>query len=237
MRIPNVLLLAPLLALCAPAHAQQPPSTEVRLAQGTFHEYLELLSIPNDAVNPADIQKNTDWLEQAFRKRGFTTQQLPNKGKPMLFAEWPAKKPGAKTILFYMHLDGQPVVDREWSQPSPWQPVVKHKNPTGGWDVVPGDALFAPALDPELRIFARAASDDKAPIMMFLAAFDGLKEIAADPAINVKVLLDSEEEKGSPSIRTVVQANKDLLKCDALIILDGPRHQSERPTIVFGNRG
>src|SRR5882672_8101472 len=237
MRIPNVLLLAPLLALCAPAHAQQPPSTEVRLAQGTFHEYLELLSIPNDAVNPADIQKNTDWLEQAFRKRGFTTQQLPNKGKPMLFAEWPNQKPGAKTILFYMHMDGQPVVDKEWSQPSPWKPVVKKRNAQGKWEIVSTDLLFATPLDPDLRVFARASSDDKGPIMMFLAAFDGLRQASADPAFNVKVLLDSEEEKGSPSIPAVVTANKELLKSDAIVIHDGPRHASERPTLIFGNRG
>src|SRR5713226_4795331 len=112
------------LALPGVALAQAPVPAEVRLAQASFHEYLELLSLPNDATNAADIQKNTDWLEQAFRKRGFTTQQLPNKGKPMLFAEWPKKQPGAKTVLYYMHMDGQPVVDREWSQPSPWNPVV-----------------------------------------------------------------------------------------------------------------
>src|SRR5262249_28735464 len=72
---------------------------------------------------------------------------------------------------------------------------------------------------------------------MFLAAFDGLKARGLDPVFNVKVLLDSEEEKGSPSIPAVVTANKDLLKTDAIVIHDGPRHASERPTLVFGNRG
>jgi acetylornithine deacetylase/succinyl-diaminopimelate desuccinylase-like protein len=136
-----------------------------------------------------------------------------------------------------MHLDGQPVVDREWAQPSPWKPVVKKKDPSGNWQIVNTDFLFQQKLDPELRVFARASSDDKAPIMMFLAAFDGLREARLDPAINVKVLLDSEEEKGSPSIPSVVSSNKDLLKTDAIVIHDGPRHQSERPTLIFGNRG
>src|SRR5438046_8054627 len=120
-------LIATALAFAAlPAFPQEPlsPFAAQKLAQGTFREYLELLSIPNDAINPPDIQKNVDWLEAAFKKRGFTTKQLENKGKPMLFAEWPNKVRGAKTILFYMHLDGQPVVDREWSQPSPWMSVV-----------------------------------------------------------------------------------------------------------------
>jgi acetylornithine deacetylase/succinyl-diaminopimelate desuccinylase-like protein len=86
-------------------------------------------------------------------------------------------------------------------------------------------------------VFARCSSDDKGPIMMFLAAFDGLREMGLDPAINVKVLLDSEEEKGSPSIPAVVSSNKSLLQPDAIVIHDGPRHQSERPTLIFGNRG
>jgi acetylornithine deacetylase/succinyl-diaminopimelate desuccinylase-like protein len=231
-------LLFLLLALPAFAFAQEPLSTQAaqKLAQGTFREYLELLAMPNDAVVPADIQGNVDWLERAFRKRGFTTQQLENKGKPMLYAEWPQKVAGAKTVLYYMHLDGQPVVPAEWSQPDPWKPVVK-KSISGRWEIIPADALFADRLDSDLRVFGRGSSDDKGPILMFLAAFDGLRQLGLDPAINVKVLLDSEEEKGSPGIPSVISANRASLATDAIVILDGPRHQSERPTIIFGNRG
>jgi len=228
-----------LLAFPALAFAQEPISayTAQKLAQGTFREYLELLCLPNDATHPPDIQKNVDFLEAAFKKRGFTTRQLENKGKPMLFAEWPAKKRGAKTVLYYMHLDGQPVVDKEWSQPSPWKPVVKMRNVMGNWEIVDTELLFAEKLHPDLRVFARASSDDKGPIMMFLAAFDGLKQAKRQPAFNVKVLLDSEEEKGSPSIPSVVSQHKELLRSDAIIIHDGPQHASGRPTLIFGNRG
>lgn len=214
-----------------------PPAVVTQLARATFREYLDLLALPNDATTPADIQKNTAWLEAAFRKRGFETRQLPNDGKPMLFAEWPAKTAGAKTVLFYMHMDGMPVVPAEWSQPNPWVPVVKARGGDGKWGVVPTERLFAEPLDPDLRVFARSSSDDKGPIMMFLAAFDGLKAAGLNPAVNVKVLLDSEEEKGSPSIPPVVRAHRDLLKADAIVIHDGPRHASERPTLIFGNRG
>jgi acetylornithine deacetylase/succinyl-diaminopimelate desuccinylase-like protein len=237
-RLAFSLLALPCFAI--PAFAQSNPVTleaAAKLAQGTFREYRELLSLPNDSVAPADIQKNVEWLERAFQKRGFTTKQLANAGKPMLYAEWPKKVPGAKTVLFYMHLDGQPVVPSEWSQKSPWQPVVKKKNAAGAWEVVNTDLLFADPLDMDLRVFARSSSDDKGPIMMFLAAFDGLKEARLDPVVNVKVLLDSEEEKGSPSIPAVVKANRDLLAADAIVIHDGPRHASERPTLIFGNRG
>lgn len=70
--------------------AELSPAQAERHAQGTYREYFELLALPNDATVPEDIRKNVDWLEQAFRKRGFTTKQLPNSGKPMLFAEFRA---------------------------------------------------------------------------------------------------------------------------------------------------
>jgi acetylornithine deacetylase/succinyl-diaminopimelate desuccinylase-like protein len=213
-----------------------PPALAETLAQATLREYLDLVALPNDAIKPADLQRNVDFLARAFTRRGFTTTALDNAGKPLLFAEWPTHLPGAKTVLFYLHLDGQPVVDREWSQPNPWQPVVKRRA-ANGWDIVATDTLFARPLDPELRVFGRSTSDDKAPIMMLLAAFDGLRQQGTAPAINVKVIIDSEEEKGSPTIRGVVESHKDQLRCDALIIMDGPRHASERPTLVFGNRG
>ncbi len=247
MRLSLLLRPLPLLALgllalqvqaqTRPPEGLLPAETASRLARASLPEFLELVALPNDASVPADIQKNVNWLEAAFRKRGFITTQLANNGKPMLAAQWPKTAPGARTVLFYMHLDGQPVVPAEWSQPDPWKPVVKARNAAGQWEIVPTERLFSGPLDPELRVFARASSDDKGPIMMFLAAFDALREKNLEPAINVKVLLDSEEEKGSPSIAAVVGKHKGLLQADAIVIHDGPRHASERPTLIFGNRG
>jgi acetylornithine deacetylase/succinyl-diaminopimelate desuccinylase-like protein len=219
-----------------------------KAAQASFPEFLEFLSLPNDAVNAADIQKNADWLEAAFRKRGFQTRPLTNKDKPLVFAEYARKTENAKTILFYMHFDGQPVVPEKWAQASPWVPAVKRLKAAATSSApalrafTPSQAteahlLYAETLDPELRIFARSASDDKAPIMMFLSAIDLLKEKGIEPAINIKVLVDSEEEKNSPGIAAVSAANRDLLSADAILIHDGPMHPSNRPTMIFGNRG
>jgi acetylornithine deacetylase/succinyl-diaminopimelate desuccinylase-like protein len=96
---------------------------------------------------------------------------------------------------------------------------------------------MADKLAPELRVFGRASSDDKGPIMMFLAAFDALKASGLEPGINVKVLLDSEEEKGSTTIDKVATENKALLRSDGILIHDSPMHPSGKPTLVFGNRG
>ncbi len=209
----------------------------IRAAQSSFAEYLEFLSLPADSMVAEDVQKNADFISRAFAKRGFATRQLENGGKPLVYAEYPSALAGAKAILFYMHFDAQPVVPAEWSQPDPWTPVVKRRDAAGRWQEVGRELLAVEPLDPELRVFARCASDDKAPIEMFLAAFDALNAAGAKPAYTVKVLLDSEEERGSPSMATVVRASRELLRADAIVIHDGPRHPSNRPTLVFGNRG
>jgi acetylornithine deacetylase/succinyl-diaminopimelate desuccinylase-like protein len=168
-------------------------------SQKNFGEYLELLSIANVADEPRDIQRNAAFLEQSFRKRGFKTHLLNNAAqRPLVLAELARTRNNAPTVLFYMHFDGQPVTPEQWSQKSPFEPVVKRRAADGKWQEVSREQLLAKAFDPELRVFARSASDDKAPIMMLLTAIDVLKGRA--PAINVKVLLDSEEEISSPSL-------------------------------------
>ena len=136
-----------------------------------------------------------------------------------------------------MHFDGQPVIPSQWAQKNPWQPVVKRRGPDGKWTGVDRAELMKPDFDPELRVFARSSSDDKGPIGMFLAVFDLLRSRKLEPKINVKVLLDSEEEVNSPGIAALVAAKTSLLAADAIVIHDGPTHPSGRPTVVFGNRG
>ncbi len=223
-------------------------------SQKNFPEFFEMLALPNDSIVAADVRVNADWLETAFRKRGFTTQRLPNKDKPLVFAEYGGKQPNARTILFYIHFDGMPVLPEQWAQKSPWTPVLKQRRaaappaaaptftpsrvsaqPT--WEEIDRTRLFAGAIDPEWRIFGRSSSDDKGPILMLLTAFDVLRAASLEPEINVKVLLDSEEEKGSPTIGAVATTHRDLLRADAIVIHDGPVHPSGQPTIIFGNRG
>lgn len=206
-------------------------------AVGVLPELLELLSIPNDASVPADVGRNAARLEAAFAKRGFATRSLPNGGRPLVLAEGSGNRAGRKTVLFYLHFDGQPVLPEQWSQESPFRPVVKRRGADGAWRTVPTAELLRPDFDPELRLFARSASDDKGPIAMLLAAFDLLRSRKLEPAVNVKVLLDSEEEAGSPGMAAVVAAHRAALAADALVLVDGPVHASGRPTLVFGNRG
>jgi acetylornithine deacetylase/succinyl-diaminopimelate desuccinylase-like protein len=240
MRTPTLLLSLFLLvtSLTTGDAEAQSESATISAAQKNFPEFLELLRIPNVAAVPADMQRNAAFLAESFRKRGFDVRLLDNAAKrPLVFATLGKPRKGARTVLFYVHFDGQPVTPAEWAQKSPFEPVVKVRDASGKWTEVETARLTQPPFDPELRVFARSASDDKAPIMMLLTAIELLKSQRRTPAINVKVLLDSEEEISSPSLAEVVTANRALFDADALVVLDGPEHASGRPTLVFGNRG
>jgi acetylornithine deacetylase/succinyl-diaminopimelate desuccinylase-like protein len=207
-------------------------------ARRNFPEYFELLRHPNVAAVPNDIARNAEFLQRALQKRGFVTRRIDNDvGRPIVLAELDAGPAGLPTVLFYLHYDGQPVAAEQWSQPDPFVPVVKRRADNGDWATVDADALQTLPLDPELRVFARSAADAKAPIMMFLTAIDLLVEQGTQPAFDVKLLLDGEEEIGSPSLPAMVAADREAFRADALVILDGPAHASGRPTLVFGNRG
>ena len=232
------LILVLVAAAATPLSASTWDDQVASATQRNFPEFLDLLAIPDVADTPSDIERNAAFLKSAFAQRGFETELLTNPAnRPLVYAHLASQAPSAKTVLFYIHFDGQPVVPAEWAQKSPFEPVVKKRDADGAWQPVERDALMAKPLDPELRIFARAASDDKAPILMMLTAIDLLKAAGKSPAIDVKIILDSEEEMNSPSLAGVTHANAALLKADALVILDGPAHPSGRPTLVFGNRG
>src|SRR5258706_13677189 len=105
-----------------------------------------------------------------------------------------------------------------------------------GEHVIEWHGTHAP-FDPEWRLFGRAASDDKASIVAFLAAFDALKAAGLTPSVNVKVLWEGEEEAGSPHLADLLRNNRAALASDLILIGDGPVHQSRRPMIYFGARG
>ncbi len=245
----NSLLLASLL-LAQPGAAQplSPTAIGERVEAGlpeAFALYRELLTYPNDANFPADILRLVDWLEPRFQERGFATQRIPTAGSPLLFAERPS--PGAtRTLLVYLQSDGQPVDPSRWDQESPWTPVLKERGEGGRWREIPWERLEeglaqpvgAPGRwDPEWRIFARSASDSKGPVAQFLSAIRLLDAAGITPDVHLKVIVDTEEEKGSPNLPPAVVENRELLAADMLVIFDGPPHVSGLPTLKFGARG
>ena len=200
----------------------------------SINEIRDFVSIPNDALEHADINRNLTWLTKKFNERGFNSTVLPTEGESLFFAALPMED-NKPTILFYMHLDGQSVDASKWDQPNPYEVVLKSKD-GDTWKTQAFDSL-ANNLNYDWRLFGRSTSDDKGPIVMLLNTIDLLKKNNVTIPFNVKVILDSEEEKSSKPLPKAVKEYRDLLKADFLVINDGPVHVSGKPTVVYGCRG
>jgi len=197
-------------------------------------ELVEILSIPNVASDAANIRLNATRLMELMNRRGIQTRLLEGKGSPAIFGE--LKTPGAtRTIGFYAHYDGQPVDPSKWAT-DPFKPALRDKPIEAGGRVIPFPKA-GEKFDPESRLYARSASDDKSPIIAMLAALDALKASRMNLTTNLKFLFDGEEEAGSPYLGDIVTRNAALLGADAWICADGPVHQSRRQQLYFGVRG
>jgi acetylornithine deacetylase/succinyl-diaminopimelate desuccinylase-like protein len=197
-------------------------------------ELIALLEIPNVAADRPNIRRNAEHLERMLGQRGFASELLETAGNPLVYGE--LRVPGAKrTLLVYAHYDGQPVDPKAWRQPDPFKPVLRTGRVDQGGTTV--DVEKAASFDPDWRLYARSAADDKAPIVALCAAIDALKASGRTPSANLRVILDGEEETSSPNLVPAIGRYREKLGADLMIIIDGPMHSSARPTVVYGARG
>jgi acetylornithine deacetylase/succinyl-diaminopimelate desuccinylase-like protein len=236
------------LALTGTAFTQtSDPIAQVRKYRQThaaeiLQEFAALLALPNVAHDTpqgrADIARNRDHIVQLFEKRGLKTQILETPGSfPSIYAEYTA--PSARqTVLFYAHYDGQPVAPERWSTP-PFTPTLRKGMLEANAAVIPLAELKSPlpSESGDWRLYGRSTSDDKAPIIGFLTAFDALKAAGIAPSVNLKFLLEGEEEQGSGHLGEILDKYRDLLKADLMLICDGPAHASGQYQLVYGARG
>ena len=217
------------------SNSQNLDELSLKYAKSSFTELHDFFSLPNDAYNPEEIEPNVKWCEIAFAKRGFKTQRLETKTVPLLLAtqNFPNAK---KTVLVYLQVDGQPVDTTKWNQSDPYIPALKRKNDTGDWEIIDWNNLEG-TINLDWRIFSRSASDARGPDMMFLKAMDIINDLNIQPNYNLKVIMDFEEELGSPRLPKAVLDYKKELDADMLVIFDGPRHLSNQPTLSYGARG
>jgi acetylornithine deacetylase/succinyl-diaminopimelate desuccinylase-like protein len=202
-----------------------------------LEEFTRLLAIPNVASDRENIRKNAEFIREMMQRRGLHPQLLEGKTKdtpPAVYGEW--NTPGAtNSIVLYAHYDAQPVDPKQWTASPPFQPTWRSAAMESGGQVV---ALTATGeINPEWRLYARSASDDKAGVMAILTAFDALRAQGIAPSLNIKFIFEGEEEAGSPHLGEIIDLHKALLAADAWIICDGPVHQSGRKQVVFGVRG
>ncbi|MDG2090445.1 MAG: M20/M25/M40 family metallo-hydrolase [Gammaproteobacteria bacterium] len=199
-----------------------------------INDFVDLLALPNVAQNQADMDVNADHITSLLEQRGFTTQRLQSGGSPYVYAEM--MQPGAtETLLLYAHYDGQPVQVENWAYP-PFTPTLLDAPLQAGGQPV-DIAEVSGSFDPEWRLYARSAGDDKMPIIALMHTLDAMQANDIDLSVNLKLLLDGEEERGSPSVGNIIDENPGLLDADLLLFCDGPMHQSRNAQLVFGVRG
>jgi len=209
-----------------------------RLTNEKFNEAFtnlqQFLRIKNDGHYLDQIDNNKNWCDSVFTKLNFRTSIITTNGAPLLFAQKKYHK-NRKSVLFYLQIDGQPVDSSAWSQTDPFEPEVKefkNKKWTPIDTTIPGFEYHD-----ELRVFARSSSDSKGPAMSLISALQILQEKKILPEYNIKVIMDFQEELGSPDLPKAVEANHDLLNAEMLFIIDGTRHLSNLPTLTYGARG
>jgi acetylornithine deacetylase/succinyl-diaminopimelate desuccinylase-like protein len=195
----------------------------------------DLTRLKSVAAVPTGILAAASKLESELKTRGFQTALLTAGGSPpVVFGS--LEVPHAKrTVVFYAHYDGQPVTPSQWAS-DPFAPVMRD-GPLGPTAKIVNWRNATPPYNPEWRLFGRAAADDKASIVAFLAAFDALKAAGRTPSVNIKVVWEGEEEAGSPHLADILNAHAQQLHADLWLIGDGPVHQSRTPSLYFGARG
>lgn len=188
------------------------------LHHGRFiQELTEFLSIPSVSTAPehaADVRKCGEWLVNHLRKIGLETVELhETPGHPIVYAEHCHAGPDKPTVLFYGHYDVQPVDPIElWTNP-PFEPTYR-----------------------DGKVFARGATDDKGQVFLHIKAMEALLATTVLP-VNVKILIEGEEEIGSINLTSYIEQNKERLACDTVVVSDTPLYGPGLPSLCYGLRG
>ncbi len=179
-------------------------------------ELFELLRIPSVSTLPErreDVRRAAEWVRRSCERAGLRAALHETPGHPIVYAER-CDRPGARTVLVYGHYDVQPAEPLEPWASGPFDPEVRAGN-----------------------IYARGATDDKGQMFTWLKAIEAWQEAAGGPPANVKVLIEGEEEIGSPHLEEWIEQNRDILKADCVAISDSDQYAPGVPAITYGLRG
>ncbi|MFK7801019.1 MAG: M20/M25/M40 family metallo-hydrolase [Anaerolineae bacterium] len=199
-------------------------------------EYCDLLKLPNHAADLPNIERNCEFISQMFAKRGFEMQHLRLEGAPPIVYGERLVPDATRTFCIYAHYDGQPVVPENWAH-APFEPTLYDEAMPNGGQPTPFPKS-GEEIDEEWRLYARSASDDKAPIISLAAALDGLEAAGIGLTSNIKLFFDGEEEVGSPHVETYLSTFDHLLNdITVWLLVDGAVYPTGDPTFKFGSRG
>jgi len=198
-------------------------------------EFAELLRIPNVTGETEDLRRNAAAIQAMFEGRGVSMEIVEVAGaSPVLVGELRTSAPTA-TLGVYVHFDGQPVEESAWRSGPFDATLMSGPIHAGGTEIGYPDSTTE--IDPEWRIYARGASDDKAPLAAITAALDALDLGGLDRSVNLVFLFEGEEESGSPNLDRYLSELSPRLQADVWLLCDGPVHQSRLPQVAFGARG
>jgi acetylornithine deacetylase/succinyl-diaminopimelate desuccinylase-like protein len=180
-------------------------------------ELMEWLTIPSISTLPEhnkDVRQAAVWIQNKLTTTGFHQPSIiETTGHPLVYAEWIVDST-QPTLLIYGHYDVQPTDPLELWQNPPFEPEIREGN-----------------------IYARGASDDKGQIMLVIAALQAWIAVAGKPPVNIKILLEGEEEAGGEAIADYVIHNKEVLAADAVLICDTHMPSASQPSLIAGLRG
>lgn len=183
-------------------------------AIGTLTAFARIPSVSTDPAFAAGIASASAFVADALRTAGFPEVEIiPTDGHPCVLGAW-CDAPGAPTILVYGHYDVQPP-----------DPVDRWRSPP-----------FEPTLDGD-RLRARGVSDDKGPLLIPIQVAAAFRAVEGRPPLNLKVLIEGEEESGSPNFEPTVACLKDRLSCDLVVSADGAMWRHDLPSVTVASRG
>jgi acetylornithine deacetylase/succinyl-diaminopimelate desuccinylase-like protein len=175
--------------------------------------FLRIPSISTLSENKGDVRRAAEFAREELRAAGFDSELIEGEGNPLVYGEW-LGAPGKPTILFYGHYDVQPAEPLDEWKSAPFEPDVRGND-----------------------IFARGACDDKGQVYLQIKAVEGLLKTTGRLPVNVKFLLEGEEETGGEHIEAYVKTKPPRLKADAALVCDTEMFAPELPTICVGLRG
>ena len=180
-------------------------------------ELIELAAIPSISTDPAhaaDIDRAAAWVAAKLEAAGpFTVRAIPTPGASIVYAEW-LGAPGAPTVLIYGHYDVQPPDPLELWQSPPFEPTLR-----------------------DGRLYARGVSDDKGPMLIPIEVAESFFAREGRLPVNVKFMIEGEEETGSPNLEPFVAEHRELLRADVVISADGGMWRIDEPSLTVANRG
>ena len=179
-----------------------------------LNDFLRIPSISSLSEHKQDMQVAASWLAAAMKRINLENISIDETGgHPVVYGDW-LHAPGKPTILFYGHYDVQPVDPLNLWETPPFEPTVRDN-----------------------KLFARGASDDKGQVFMHLKAIEALFALEGTLPVNVKFIIEGEEEIGSPNLPPYVEKNKEKLAADLILISDTSLYAPGKPAVCYGLRG